>query len=219
MFPPKRVATFFVLCLVIYGLLMAPWPGVRAAYATYFQVAGSLFFGSFGAKDAVRFRPAPDNPAGWDTEVVLTNPGNGTSGTVLHSSRKTGYVPTAVLVSLVLATPLSWSRKWRSLLWGVLVVNAFVALRIGLILVRDLSQDDALRLFELGPSMQKVLAWSVRALVMSPGSYYGFPVLLWVLVTFRARDWHTIFAGRSPPAPARSRKPGRTIDCGADEAR
>jgi len=199
MFQRKRVATFFLLCLVIYGLLMAPWPGVREAYAVCFQAAGSLLFGSFGTQNGVRFRPAPNNPAGWDTEVVMKNPASGATGTVLHCSRKMGYVPTVVLVSLVLATPLPWSRKGRALLWGLLVINAFVALRIALVLLRDLSQDDPLCLFELGPFMHRVLAWAIRALVMSPGSYYGFPVVLWILVTLRRRDWHTIFAASQDP--------------------
>ncbi len=196
-FSRRRIAGFFILFLAFYGLLMAPWPGVRPAYAAYFRAVGTWLFGSFGAKDAVRFRPAPEGPGEWDTVVVLSNPHTGAVGTIQHDSRNMGYVPTAMLLSLVLATPFPLRRKGRTLLWGFLLVNFYVALRIALVLLRDLSQDDALCLFPLGPFGRQVLAWAVRALVMSPGSYFAFPVFIWILVTFRRSDWRALF----PPPP------------------
>lgn len=201
MFPLRRIAGFFILVLIFYGLLMAPWPGVRKAYAACFRAVGSMVFGSFGAPDSVRFRPASQDGGEWDTEIVLSNPHTGAVGTVQHNSRRMGYVPTAVLISLVLATPLSWSRKSRALLWGLLLVNAFVALRLALVLLRDLSRDDPLCLFDLSPFTLKVLAWAVRALVMSHGSYFGFPVLIWILATFRRSDWRGLFATPQPHVP------------------
>jgi hypothetical protein len=193
-FSRKGIVGFFVLFLVFYGLLLLPWPGLRQAYAACFRAGGTLLFGSFGAPGAVRFLPAATPATGLDTDVVLINPRNGVSGRTQHDSRHMGYLPTAMLVSLVLATPAPWRRKGRALLWGLVAVNAYVALRIGLVLVRDLSNDDPLRLFTLGPWAHQALAWAVRAVVMSPGSYFAFPVFIWILVTFRRGEWRRLFS-------------------------
>ncbi|MCK4660288.1 MAG: hypothetical protein KAV82_12265 [Phycisphaerae bacterium] len=197
MFPLKRVARFFILFVIFYGLFMAPWPGVKDAYGEYFRGGATILFSSFGEKDNIRFRPYQPKAGEHDerdTIVTFTNSQTGAVGTVRHSARLTGYIPTVVLISLILATPLPRSRKGWALLWGFLLVNAFVALRLGLVLLRDLSRDDPLCLFELSPFALKTLAWSIRAFVQSMGSYFGFPVLIWILVVFRRRDWPTIFA-------------------------
>ncbi|MFH0981593.1 MAG: hypothetical protein V2A79_08650 [Planctomycetota bacterium] len=200
MFSLKRIAGFFVLFLVFYGLLMAPWPGVREAYAAGFRAGGSLLFGSFGAKDNVRFRPLSGKLAEWDTEIILSNPQTGMTATIRCWSWRTGFVPTAVLISLVLATPLSWARKTRALAWGLLLINGYVALRLALVLLHPYSPNDPLALFVLSPLLQKVLTWIYGALNMLPGGTFGFPVLLWILATFRRSDWRTIFPSRPTPS-------------------
>ena len=47
------------------------------------------------------------------------------------NSVREGYVPLAMVVALILATPVSWAARLRALAWGVLLVQAFVMLRTG----------------------------------------------------------------------------------------
>ena len=141
MFPVKRVAGFFVLFLVFYGVLMAPWPGLGGAYAACFRATANLLFGSFAGQGSVRFAPAAGRGREADAEVTFTSPRTGAVGRVPVASRRMGYVPTAMLIGLVLATPLPWSRKVRALLWGFLLINGFVVLRVALVLLHTFSRE------------------------------------------------------------------------------
>ena len=198
----KSLGGFVIRFLIIYGLLMAPWPGLRRAYAAVFRAGGNLVFGSLGPDVRVRFRPPDRSERAADTEIVLTKREGQALATrrVPTKARHLGYTPTAILVALTLSTPSLWRRKWRGLLWGLLAVYGFVALRVGLLLMHTLSEDPALRVFTLGPLAEKLLERAIPALVRAPASSYVAPILIWVLVSFRTSDWDMLPAAQQKQA-------------------
>jgi hypothetical protein len=207
-FPAKRIVAFFVSAAVLYLLLMILWPVVQPAYAPCYRAVAGLVFSSFGAANSIRFAPAQDASRPEDSLIIARHKHTGAGGDFPHSSRKTGYVPTAVLVSLVLATPLPWRRRWRALLWGLVLVNVFVGVRIGLIVLHYLGADPRLGFFDLSPTERKLAEWAVQAFVQVYGSSFGFPVFIWLAVTFRRGDWHSLFGAPAhqsadePPGPS-----------------
>ena len=192
------VGGFLVRFLLVFGVLLVPWPGLGHAYAVLFRAGGDLVLGSFPSGVDVRFRPLPEGEAKWNTELVVRNRQTQAVGSVPMSSRSMGYVPTAVLVGLVLATPIPWPRRRRALFWGLILVHGFVVLRLGLVILDGLSRSDALAPFIWGPFWGKVLSRAAPALGHTPAGSYIVPVLIWVFVSFRRRDWFALFGQAQP---------------------
>ncbi len=189
----KSFGAFVIRFLVVYGLLVVPWPEARRAYAAIFHIGANLLFGSFGDESEVRFAAPSQQTATRevDTEITLTRKtAQGFYQDRLPSTaRQLGHMPTAILVALVLATPAPWRRRGNGLLWGLVALHAFIALRVGLLLVEAFSQDNALQMFTLSTFWERVLDRAIPALVRAPAGSYVIPILIWVLVLFRRSDF------------------------------
>ena len=187
----KSVGAFVIRFLVIYGLMMTPCPGVRRAYAAVFNTGGNLLFGSFGREGEVRFGRPPQNDGEFDTEIILTRrTAKGfAQQRIPPIARTLGYMPTAMMVALVVATASPWKRRRWALVWGLAFVHAFIALRVGLLLVEAFSQDTLLRLYTLSAFWEKALNRAIPALVRAPAGSYIIPIMIWILVSFRASDF------------------------------
>ncbi len=129
---PRVIVGFFVRFLIVYGILMVSWPGLRDAYGTFFRTGGDLLFGSSGSTGLARFRSLPEMDGIRDTEMQVKKRGWRERAPFRISSWYVGYLPTAALVGLIVATPIPWSRRSRALLWGLLLVHGFIALRLAL---------------------------------------------------------------------------------------
>ena len=102
-------------------------------YPPTFRAIANVLFDSMGPGRIAKFEPS-QNPKGiFGITMRITSDLTDTpiypSSLGVDSVRQ-GYVPTAVLVALVLAMPLARRRKWRALLIGVSLVQVFVATRI-----------------------------------------------------------------------------------------
>lgn len=206
--PPKRIAGFFLLLLVLYGLLSAPWPGLQQAYAATYRAAGNWVFGSFGPNGRVRFRPLADGQQKKDTEIVLYRRGSLTGAKIKHSALMVGYLPTVEVIALILATPIPWFRRCKAFLWGMLAVNAFIFLRLGITLVYWFSSDRPWALFRLSPFWSSALNGSYEVLAQSPMLNFAGPVFIWILVTFRRSDVDTWCRVAPPVVPSNTRRRG-----------
>ena len=186
MFSAKRIAVFAFLALLFYGLLAGPWPGFQKGYAAFYQVVGNAVFGSFGSGGLVRFQPIAASGGEMDTEIVIRRRDSPVKGTTPHSAWVTGYLPTAECIALILATPLAWRRKLKALLWGLLLVNAFVAMRITITLIYWFGTDGRWALYQPGPFWSKVLYGVFHFVAVEPAGGFAVPALIWMLVCFRS---------------------------------
>jgi hypothetical protein len=119
---------------------------------------------------------------------------------VMLSTRLTGYLPTAELLALVLATSIPWSRKWKALLWGMLGVHAYIALRLASAVLYVLSATQLSEFFTFTPTGNKIVHSIYEMAVQSVTISFATPALIWIVVTFRRGDfekWRS--AGRSGP--------------------
>ncbi len=133
----RPLTRFLVQVLLLYALLMVPWPGVAAAYGFLYRGAAIILFSTIGARGEVDFRPREHGTGGHDTTVTLVNRREDylTRQSMTISTRYHGYAPTALLVALALATPIPWPRRRRLLLWGFLFVQVYVVIRLVLIFI------------------------------------------------------------------------------------
>ena len=203
MWPRDRTVGFVLKLLLLYGLLAAPWPGVRGAYSVAYRAAANLVFGSFGG-GVVRFRASPSGREEMDAEIVIRNRRSPVAGTTPHNSRMTGYLPTAEVIALILATPIPWPRRWRALLWGVVLVHGFVALRLVITLLHWFSVEEPWALYDPSPFWGNVLSTLFEFAVLAPTCTFLVPALIWILVTFRRSDWATIVENAPRKSPPRA---------------
>ena len=196
---PRHVGRFLLGVVILYGLLIAPWPGVATWYAIGFRNVGNAVFGRFGDRGLVRFRPiGPDErlrrgTQDWDTEFMLEIRGQPGATGVWYNSWQAGYIPTALLASLVLCTPVPWKRRWWAFGWGMLLVNCFVLIRVGALILWKFRATDYPGLYAVSPGMEETLARLSNLVSLSPVTSCVVPVLLWMLLTPRRADWAAVF--------------------------
>jgi len=193
------VGLFVLKVLLAYGLLVvAPWQGLKDAYAGIFRAAGRCLFASFGSNGVVEFTAAPPNKPPWDTQVRLVNRALSRAWTMNYSAWRTGYLPTAALTALVLATPVSWLRRGWAMVFGLAIVHAFVALRVAIAAFRWFREVD---LFVFGGLGNWLVDLSFEVVSVSTVTSCVVPVLIWGAVTFRRSDGPRLLGrGRSESA-------------------
>ncbi len=191
MFERKQVAKFIVLVLIIYTLLAVPWPGVRQAYSAAYRVTADWVLGVSTPHFLIYVRPLREDEGEGDADVKLGvwDRQVQSGQRVLLSTRLTGYLPTAEILALVLATSLPWSRKWKALLWGLIGVHAFIALRLASGALYVLSMAKPTPFFEFTPLGNKIVYSIYEMAVRSPTTSFFVPALIWILVSFRKSDF------------------------------
>ncbi len=191
----KQIIKFFCLFVLVYGLLMAPWPGLRTAYSRFYRASAASLFGSFGSKGIVHFRQSGN--VEYDTDVLIFNrdrvKDNGGPVVVQLgiNSRYGGYMSTVFLIALVAATPIFWRRKGWAMVWGMILMHSFVSLKI-LISILYHFANKPLSLFVLNRFWTQVLFITDRWFNLTLTFDFVVSFVIWVLVSFRREDWSKI---------------------------
>ena len=197
---------------------MVLWPVVWEEYGVFFRTGAQVLFESFGFKDVVRFEALPEREGMDDTQVLLTKADAPKrtwvrNGTTYHaalatrmklSSKHVGYVSTAVVVGLILATPIPWSRRGRAFLWGVLLLHAFIAARLAILVVYGLTLNSSGAPAQLDSLWAATLHTGMQTLSVGPTVSYILPVTIWILVSLRREDLGMVLPARRD-VPAKSR--------------
>jgi hypothetical protein len=188
MFRHRPIAGFFVKLVLLYGVLIAPWPYVHTAYLACYRAAGNFLFHSIGPAGGVRFesQSPPDNK--WATKLTFKNRRTGAEGVLENWNTRHEYLTMALVTALIVATPIPWARRWRSLLFGLVIAGAILAAGIWLSLVDYFCNPGPLAQFALTPSWTWVLKLAVKILASSPEVPFAVPVFIWLLVTLRRGD-------------------------------
>jgi hypothetical protein len=210
---PRRFAGFLWRFVLIYGLLIAPWPGWNAVYGRWFRAFNQLVFAS-NDRRILRFEPAPGERPPLDTLILLANRekedarGQAQGKRLGLDSRGIGWVPTALFASLTLASPVGWRRRTRALVIGLLVLHCYLVFSVGCYIW---NQSTDLGLVTLSPFWKAVAGGLEETLVTQLGASFVIPAILWLLVTFRMPMLDE-FMGPGEPGASRPVQPGREGD-------
>ncbi len=192
MLPARVVAVFFLRLVVLYALLMAPWPGLRRAYGDYFRACAGLAYRSIGSDGIVRFLPLSPPTEDGDTKMKLGNRKTREKRSIGIDSRRIGYTPTAFLIALILATPVVWKRRGKALVGGLILIHVYVILVLGVVLLKWFSSDHPVALLEFTPFWRQLLLNAVEVIVFAPFTWVAVPTAIWILVTFTRNDWQKL---------------------------
>ena len=188
----RPLTLFFIRVLLVYAALMIPWPGLQRAYGAFYRAGWNVLFTSFGADGQAQFLPLRPPQRGQDTTVILKNLRTRFLFRLTTSNRYMAFAPTVLLLALILATPIPWSRRWRALLWGLLLVHGFIAARMTLILLEAFTRGDNMALWEPGPFWRGVVTGLILTFACSVVVSFAVPVLIWILVMFCGGDWPVV---------------------------
>jgi hypothetical protein len=213
MAPRKNVLRFFAALIVAYGLLMIRWPGLVELYGANF--AGTAHLLSYrmwgngpmaGTRAIVRIEYAPrkDDPD-HDVRIAAANAerlrGYDDISLTRTSSRHLGYMPTVVLISLIIASPVSWLQRVKALMWGLVFIHIFIGFRLVALLLAIFQGDANHCLYSLGPVGAKLLSIFVGILAEALATAYVVPLFIWIAVTFRGEDWKRFIDRAADPSP------------------
>lgn len=200
------LARFIAIVIVLSIALLLLWPVAGEAYnRAYINVAHTLFH-SIGSDVRVDFSRIEEQ-GGRDVSMKVRNMRAGMMVERHVPSRYAGYLPTALLIALVVATPLAWRRRLTSLLIGLATLHAYMATVLLLTIVRMLSRDGPAQLFELSGFWEGLLQLIVHQTTTSPTFSALVPVIIWAAATFRRGDLtrllsdHPANRGATPAAP------------------
>jgi hypothetical protein len=113
------------------------------------------------------------------------------------NSNLTGYRALVFFVAIVLATPIAWKRRVWALVWGMLLVNVFVTLRVWFKLYDGFSNPGPAHFFQLSESTKALLHWCTLILFHAPELNFIVPAFIWILVSFRRNDL-SFLLGQTP---------------------
>ena len=188
------VAARFV---VLYTVLIVPWSWLGEVYSLTFSVVSTLALETVvdEREFKLRFDPAPtagSDPAqrAWAVQFTGTEVRTGHTKTMPIEARQIGYVPFAVLLSVVLAAELESRRRRAILVGGLLLLGGRMALAIGLPIahfVGTVAQGS------VADTASQVV---FRALIEPPDMMYATPGLAFLFC---------LYATRQPPG---TNKPG-----------
>jgi hypothetical protein len=193
---PRRrpILRFLAAFALVYGVLIAPWPGWNAAYGAGFRRMAQACLGA-SEPTAVRFQATPGGGP-LDMEIVVFNPtqadaqGRVKTRLLRLDTRGVGWIPTAFLVALVIASPVTWCRRLRALALGLVALDLYLLLAVR-VYIWNATLSNA-------PETLKAIASGlVETMVVQLGPSFVVPAILWLLVTFRQADFEAAL-GRIP---------------------
>lgn len=187
----KPLLFFIIKAAVIYILLAAPVSFFDDVYGKIYRKCATTLFHRFHGKGFAQFTE------GEYKAIIRVNVGNldqvrknNTAPTTYGylNIRYLGYLPTILLITLILASPVTWKRKAMALILGLLLLNAIIIMEQWLHLMFLSIRATWLNLVYFSETKKNIINLAYNYLVRMQGISRFLVVLIWLLVTFRKAD-------------------------------
>ena len=190
----RPIVRFVLLTLTYFFLAALLIP--RGSYAPRFQAAATLMFQLVPSDLTAKLSPVNEPGSLNDTRLHVGRQSGRFPGGMSFEARRHGFVPTALLVSLILATPVPWRRRGSALAIGLVAIHGFLALRLWVTALLGLSvvRMDGQRLLPLSRFLTDAVALVDKLLSDDLHITFVVPVLVWLLVTVRPDDLSALTA-------------------------
>lgn len=191
MLSSKTLLLFLLKAAVLYGLLSAPISMFDEAYGNFYRKMAGNVFGKFRESGFVKFSEM-EAPAMTHLNIgnyLLPLPdGSFDTAAVDINTRILGFLPTVLLISLVVASPVTWKRKLFALATGLVLVMLLVLFKQWIFLLDQCVQNDWLKLAEFTGFSKTIFTFTNKFISTSSFTVAYFVVVIWLLVTFRIED-------------------------------
>lgn len=190
MLKTKPILKFLLVFVLVYGILIAAFPLLRDQTGIYISNLGNKFLHSPAHNALVSFYKTSEK---LDVEILVGNITQEVNGSVLSFREKLNsygyaYLPTALLIALVIASPVSMKRKLLSLTFSILFLHMLLLFRMYIQILHICNQNISLNLINPGPFFRNFIDW-MHAYFVGYGVVMLFVVVfIWLAVTFRKED-------------------------------
>jgi hypothetical protein len=92
------------------------------------------------------------------------------------------YLPISLLICLCLATPLPWRSRLKLTGSGLAILAVLLALRIPLLLLRELTRNDALSIWQPPQSLDWCIGVGSGIAVHATVPNFTLPILVWAFL-------------------------------------
>jgi hypothetical protein len=189
----RLILGFLIWFVLIFGLLILPWPGWNEIYGYGFRAVGNAVFARDGEKRVLYFEAHRQTRglSAIDTRITIGNrdlvdsSGKGLAAMLGLDTRSIGWLPTALTIALIVATPIPWQRRAWSLMLGLLLIHAFILFSVAIYIWNE---STAVSLVTLSPFWKQIADALEYTLVTQMGISFTVPVLIWIAVLFRRED-------------------------------
>jgi hypothetical protein len=202
--PPRSPLRCLLVLALLYGVLIAPWPGVGEAYRAWFRGVGNAVFYRESGRWYVNFQDIPAaEQRGLDTRIELANRqqtdamGRTPVRYLDIAMRGIAWVPLVLSVSLVVATPIPWSRRLRSLAAVIVAMHVFVLLSFWIHILNNADAESGPALVSLSPFLRTIVSALDCVFIEQYGAGFVMAVAVWVVATFRRGDLRLLFPAQS----------------------
>lgn len=194
----RPLLRFLLWFVVSYILLLISFSFLADQFAQQYRAIGKAKFEQFEDRGIVQFFPYEKDKTGYklDTKVVLFNrdqviaakqSGQATvrGAELFVSSWYNAVLPIIILLSLILASPVSWKRKLMGAFIGIILLYLFVFFKLRLSIANEYLKTPSLEFIPPNPNWVKT---AHAIFVTNIETTIILPVFIWILVTFRKTD-------------------------------
>lgn len=175
-------AHFLARAAFLFLLFALPWPGVAEWYTGALAGGLGVMLGRSGPPVDVIFQAAEPATGPWDVATHVSESKSGRSLATALDARRTGYLPSAVFLALVLASTFPWRKKLVLGACGLFCLHLLALLPI----LSFWSGRLPIVAYDLGEPTRVVVDVLYRALVAPLGMAYALPGLLWLALSAAA---------------------------------
>ncbi len=197
MISTKKILLSVVLFIVLYTMLLLPQLHINKLYAEYLCGVGNFLFEDFPRGGFVNLKTQTEK-GGNDIALFLSRAdwmeGTKIKGvTANKASDRIGYLITAFFAALTLATPVSWKRKSIAIMLGLIIITAFVMLKMYIIILNAYTLVDWFGLYQEPAEKARIQFWYDN-FAASATYGYSFVVVVWLALVVRKKDWKLLNA-------------------------
>lgn len=183
MLSTRQITISLAIFLATYILLMLPASRGNKLYCEALCKVGNTCYQHFSRGGYVRFSPQHDKGKN-DIELFISRSdwidgGKLTGASAPKASDRIGYLITAFFAALMLATPMPWKRKLVVLPAGLLLVNAFVLLKLRIIILHAYTQVPIFDLYQEEATKQTI-GWWYQHVAANATLGYSVVMVVWL---------------------------------------
>ncbi len=195
MTPKPRHFIPVIVFFVIYTALIIPNIDANRLYASCFCRLGNALYQNFSNGGYIRLTTQDDKGKN-DISLFLSradwkNKGQLTGVTTDKASDRIGYLITAFFIALCLATPINWKRKAMALILGMLIITAFVMLKLRIIILYSYTQVPWFGMYQ-EESTKSTISWWYNYFAAPATQGYAFVVIVWMALSLGRKEWQKI---------------------------
>ena len=196
----NHIRYFLYRFLLVYTLFVMPWPYLGKTYRACFEAVVSFVFISQDNRNLLSFASPPGNRShSVDERIIIANEdtmrwdGSGPIRNLDFDVVGFGWRPTALLIALIAATPITWRRRKRVIWLALLLQNCYILLSLALVIRCEAAHIGRVPLTPSGEVLTQNLEYGI-----CDGLNLLAPVVIWVVLSFRKSDLNNLIVVERP---------------------